>query len=77
VKNVYQKLADSITIGAIKATVYLSETHTIKATIHHKYHRQRVITFTDGRPNYAERKFIKACKQAGEKFPIKKIQVKF
>lgn len=29
-----------------------------------------------GRPNYAERKFIKLCKKSGEPFPIKKIQLK-
>jgi hypothetical protein len=28
-------------------------------------------------PNYIERKFVKACQKAGEKFPIKKIQLKF
>lgn len=32
---------------------------------------------TIGRPNYAERKFIALCKKAGEKFPVRKVQLKF
>jgi hypothetical protein len=28
-----------------------------------------------GRPNYIERRFIKACKQAGEPLPVRKIQI--
>ena len=28
-----------------------------------------------GAPNYLERKFIKACKAAGEPFPVRKIQL--
>ena len=27
-------------------------------------------------PNYLERKFISACKAAGEPFPVKKVQIK-
>lgn len=29
-----------------------------------------------GKPNYAERDFIKQCKKAGEPFPVKKVQLK-
>lgn len=32
---------------------------------------------TIGTPNSRERDFIKMCKKAGEKFPIKKVQLKF
>jgi hypothetical protein len=35
------------------------------------------IRITVGTPNYAEREFIKACKRAGEPFPVKKVQFKF
>jgi len=35
------------------------------------------IRFTAGRPNYLARRFIKACKKAGEPFPVKKIQLRF
>jgi len=30
-----------------------------------------------GKPNYAEREFIKKCKKTGEPFPVKKIQLGF
>lgn len=39
--------------------------------------RSTEITLKLGAPNYAEREFIKMCKKAGEKFPVKKIQLKF
>lgn len=29
-----------------------------------------------GKPNYAEREFIRQCKKAGEPFPVKKVQLK-
>lgn len=35
------------------------------------------IVLTMGKPNFAEREFIKKCKKAGEKFPVRKIQLKF
>jgi len=35
------------------------------------------MVLTIGRPNYAEREFIKLCKKAGEPFPVKKMQLKF
>ena len=34
------------------------------------------IAVTVGVPNYAERRFIKACKAAGEPFPVKKLQIR-
>lgn len=35
------------------------------------------LVVTVGKPNFLERRFIKQCQKAGEKFPVKKIQVKF
>ena len=29
-----------------------------------------------GRPNFAQREFIKSCKKAGEPFPVKHVQLK-
>ena len=62
----------------IRATAYLSPTLTIKATKQHLvYNRQtNTVLVTIGRPNFAERKFIKACKAAFEPFPVKKLQLK-
>ena len=66
--------------GAYRATKYISETHTVKATRRHKVRRGEPLgecVLTMGRPNYDEREFIKKCKKAGERFPVKKIQLKF
>jgi hypothetical protein len=67
--------------GAIKATKYFSPTEVIKGTrlIYSKHCKKmdNSIVFTFGKPNYAERQFIRDCKKAGESFPIKKIQIKW
>jgi hypothetical protein len=78
---VFGHLADVILKdGAKKATKYLSEKLVVKATRQGKTDKRRgstTIIFTAGAPNYAERRFIKLAKKAGEPFPIKKIQVKW
>lgn len=33
------------------------------------------IRLTIGKPNYAEREFIKDCKKAGEPFPVERVQL--
>mgnify|MGYP000252196558 CR=1 FL=1 len=65
--------------GAKKATKYFSPTEVLKATKRGNYKRSKTveILFTVGKPNYSERLFIKACKKAGEPFPIKKVQIKW
>jgi hypothetical protein len=62
-----------------KATKYVSEKSTIKVTRIGKPSKNGTLNFrvTIGVPNYLERKFIKDCIKAGEKFPVKKIQLKF
>lgn len=35
------------------------------------------IVVSMGRPNYRERQFVKKCQKAGEKFPVKKVQLSF
>lgn len=35
------------------------------------------VSLVIGRPNFAQKLFIKACKKAGEPFPVKKVQLKF
>ena len=67
----------------IKATGYINPKLIIRAvrkTWGRKLPRkgQNVeITLTIGRPNYAEREFIKTLKEAKEPFPVKKVQLKF
>jgi hypothetical protein len=81
--KVFSELAECILVGgAYKATKYLGEKLTIKATRKryggkHSRGRAADIVFTVGKPNYEEREFIKLCKKAGESFPVKKIQLKF
>lgn len=59
------------------ATKYSDKNTTVKASMRCHSKRQLEIVLTIGRPNYAERQFIKQAIKAGEKFPIKKIQLKF
>jgi len=61
------------------AYIVQSEKLVVKATKRGKPRKNEnhiEIVLTIGRPNYAERKFIKLCKKAGEPFPVKKMQFK-
>lgn len=63
-----------------KAEKYLSPKLVVRATRRHKpskRDRQTELVVTIGAPNYLERQFIKDCNHAGEKFPVRKIQLKF
>lgn len=65
--------------GYKRAVKYVSDKHTIKATRRgrlDKRGRAIEVLVTIGKPNYAERLFIKDCKKAGEPFPVKKVQVR-
>lgn len=78
----YSKVASALlSTNAFQAILYLSPTRTIKATrtrYKGRFSKGRVeLTFTDGRPNYLERKFIKLALKAKEPFPIKKVQLRF
>jgi hypothetical protein len=75
------KLFDEVMLSEVvkKATKYVSEGCTIKVTKIGKPKKNSNLEFkvTIGTPNYLERQFIKDCIKVGEKFPIKKIQLKF
>lgn len=69
--------------GAHTATKYLSPTRVVRATrqlfkgkINHKGQSHHII-LTVGEPNSRERDFVKRCQKAAERFPVRKIQVKF
>ena len=68
--------------GAAQAVKYVSVNETIQAT-RIRYGgggRRRApieIRVTGGRPNYLARRFIKACRRAGEPFPVKRIQLRY
>lgn len=76
------KVVDAlIAAEAHKATKYISDRMVVRAC--RRLFRGCVprcdsidIVLTIGRPNYAERKFIKKCKAAGEPFPVRKVQLK-
>lgn len=80
-KHIAQVVEALLTAGAHKAIKYVSPDHVVCAclpAIHRsKRSRSTSIVLTFGKPNFAERKFIKACVKAGELFPVKKIQIKF
>lgn len=69
--------------GAIRATKYLSPKCVVSAQrVLFNRKMPRVGSNTDirlkvGRPNYAERKFIKDCIKAEVAFPVSKVQLKF
>lgn len=65
--------------GSRKATKYVTPTLTVKASRRHKPNRRTryaEVLLTIGTPNYAERAFIRLAKKAGERFPIKKVQLR-
>ncbi len=66
-----------------QATLYLSPTCVLRATRMRELGKTRFnprkveLVVTIGRPNYLEREFVKQCKQSGEPFPVKRVQLKF
>jgi len=75
-KKIYGEVCSLVLEGGYKrATKYVSEKLTIKATCRCKKGTMEAV-LTVGKPNYAERQFIKLAKKAGGPFPIKKIQLK-
>jgi len=67
---------------AAQAVKYVSARETIQAT-RIRYggrvcrHAPIEIRITVGRPNYLARRFIKACRKAGEPFPVKRVQLRY
>lgn len=67
--------------GAVQATKYFSDKLIVRAR--RRLYKGNIargnteILVTIGKPNYAEREFIKKCKNAREPFPIKKVQIKW
>lgn len=80
-RKLFGQLAELILEGgAKKATKFLSADLVLKATLQgksRKSDRSKTVLFTVGKPNYAEREFIAKCKEAGEPFPVKKVQLKW
>ena len=79
-KTYYDEVVGCILQGGItKATKFVSPKEIVRATRTKTTFRKGgniEITLTIGRPNYAEREFIKDCQKAGEPFPVRNIQIK-
>jgi hypothetical protein len=63
-----------------KATYYHAPNYVVKMTRRHRGRsnaRTQEFVLTIGRPNHAERGFIRKAKKVGEPFPIKKIQLRY
>ena len=63
-----------------KVTYYDSKDLVVKVSRKHKLDargHQSTFVVTVGRPNYAERKFIDKCFEAGQSLPLRKLQLKF
>lgn len=68
-----------IETGARKATLFVDEKTVVSASRRFKPDKRE--RFTDivlkiGAPNWQEREFIRICKKAGEKLPVRKVQLK-
>lgn len=75
----WQNVIEPLLSGKRRATQYLSPSLVIKAARRHKPRRNErtvEIVLTVGKPNYAEREFIKLAKKSGELFPVKRVQFK-
>jgi len=85
-----KKIIDAREIGSVTAALmmgdcrsavkYIDEKTIVRATWRNKPNGENTreeIVVTIGCPNYLERAFVNKCKQAGEKFPIRTIQLKY
>lgn len=80
-KKIGQCVNDVLNVkNARRATAYISEKRTVKATLQRridKRARSATVLVTIGAPNFVERRFIRICKKAGIAFPLNQIQWKF
>jgi len=64
----------------VKATKYISPKLIVRAVrkqFHKRIQKGNIeIYLTIGKPNWAEREFVKLCQKAKEPFPLKNIQLK-
>lgn len=78
---VQQTFKGLVQLSAKKATKYISDKLVVnmtRKTFKNKIQKGNIdVIVKCGVPNYREREFIKKCKEAGESFPVKKIQFKF
>lgn len=85
-RNVGRVVDALMASGAHTATLYVTDKLTVRATRkmfgpkgRRRFNGTRAtdVVLTIGAPNYKARAFIKLAKRAGERFPIRKIQLSF
>jgi hypothetical protein len=72
-------VVEAVDMGFRSATKYLDPHTVVRCTnVREPDARYKSVNYVlkMGRPNYAERKFIKDCLTAGEKFPVRKVQLR-
>ena len=76
-----QLVATLLDTKAVSAVKYVDEKHIVRVTrptYNRKFSTGNVtIVLTIGKPNFEERAFIKLLKKSGEKFPLRKPQLRF
>jgi len=80
VAHVVALIHDFGAAGLRHAIKYLTPTLVVKATVMHKHIRrasQVSMVVTIGRPNYRERRYVRALKRAGVQFPCRKVQLRY
>ena len=80
-KSVISTVVDNLLeTNSYKAEKYLTDKLVVRATrksYKGKFAKGNIeILLVVGKPNFAQREFIKDCKKAGEPFPVKRIQLK-
>lgn len=71
-RKAFVALAEAILNGAKQGTKYFGDREILRATFQGKRRKNqssKTILFTMGRPNYAERQFIKKTFKAGKDLP--------
>lgn len=87
VKNYAGRVIEALLLtGSRSATKYVNPHFVVRATrpmskkrkkpVDRADSRSMTVLVTMGRPNYRDRQFIKDCKAAGEKFPVRNIRLR-
>jgi len=72
-------MADLIASESRSVTKYLTPKLVVRATYTfrpNKQHTREEVRVSFGVPNYLEQRFINMCVEAGEKFPVRRTQIK-
>ena len=82
ISGLVEKVVGALLISdAARATKFISNKFIVRAvrkTYKGKFGNKNIeLNITIGKPNYAEREFIKKCEKTGESFPVKKVQLSF